>query len=63
MQLSFELSVFSVLDAVLSSGLIAGICAGVGVGVVLLLAAAVLAVIYYRCRSSKKGKYHLQILL
>ncbi|KAF4097264.1 uncharacterized protein LOC131531397 [Onychostoma macrolepis] len=38
-------------DSVLSSGLIAGICAGVGV--LLLLAAAVLGVVYYRNRSSK----------
>lgn len=40
-------------NSVLSSGLIAGICAGVGVGVVLLVAVAVLGVIYYRYRSSK----------
>ncbi len=43
----------------LSLNLIAGICAGVGV--VLLLAAAVVGVIYFCCRSSNKGKYHLQI--
>uniref|UniRef100_A0A9J8AY33 Uncharacterized protein n=1 Tax=Cyprinus carpio carpio TaxID=630221 RepID=A0A9J8AY33_CYPCA len=40
-------------NSVLSSGLVAGICVGAGVGVVLLVAAAVLGVIYYRYKSSK----------
>ncbi|KAI2643074.1 Leucine-rich repeat and transmembrane domain-containing protein 2 [Labeo rohita] len=44
----------------LSLNLIAGVCAGVGV--VLLMVAAVVGVIYFCCRSSNKGKYHQQIL-
>ncbi|KTG40586.1 hypothetical protein cypCar_00028374 [Cyprinus carpio] len=52
----------TISDSVLSSGLVAGICVGAGVGVVLLVAAAVLGVIYYRYKSSKMGKYNLQIL-
>ncbi|XP_016340096.1 uncharacterized protein LOC107687330, partial [Sinocyclocheilus anshuiensis] len=47
-------------NSVLSLSLVAGICTGVGV--VLLLVAAVLGVIYYRYRNSKMGKYHLQLL-
>ncbi|XP_016117631.1 uncharacterized protein [Sinocyclocheilus grahami] len=46
-------------NSVPSLSLVAGICAGF---VVLLLAAAVVGVIYYRFRSSNKGKYNLQIL-
>ncbi|KAL0149410.1 hypothetical protein M9458_055198 [Cirrhinus mrigala] len=48
--------IVSVTDSVLSLGL-AGICAGVGVA--LLVATAVAAVIYCRHKSSKMGKYQL----
>ncbi|XP_058615684.1 uncharacterized protein LOC131529798 isoform X2 [Onychostoma macrolepis] len=50
----------SVTDSGLSPGTVAGIYVAVAVAVVLLVAAAV-GVMIYRRRSSRKGKYHLQM--
>jgi len=49
-------------SSVPGSGLLAGVVAGVSVALLLVCVAAAVGVIYYRRRSSRNGKYHLQTL-